>query len=143
MSIEITFTIKNETIIKRWDRDNTNSRTYTKLTASSSKRLGNFIAENKYDDNGVFGHYHTYKCIIEPIARKHYFMLNQEYQKGTMVGRIWEINEDIYWDALESLSPLKYVKNGFLMREFMIGNITTKFTNVNGQYYCEFVEFGQ
>lgn len=50
------------------------------------------------------------------------------------------ITKDNYFNQLNQLPPLKYLKNGFLSSEFTTGNITAKYTKDIDKYYIEFIE---
>lgn len=54
-----------------------------------------------------------------------------------------EITEEEYIDALEVLPPLDWhSKEGyFYMREFLIGDLTDKYSRIDGKYYVEVADF--
>jgi len=52
-----------------------------------------------------------------------------------------EISEDIYWEMLECLPPLKTTKNGFIMSEFYTGSYTRQFYKKNNKYYTKMIDY--
>lgn len=94
----------------------------------------------------------------EEIRTRHYERLNDyrnsiEYQTSrncyekptgylkTLIGDRWEIDEEIYMDALECLPPMGWKGDTFYMMEFTFDDITAKFTKEGGRYYCEFARY--
>ena len=94
----------------------------------------------------------------EELRKRHYERLNDyansvEYQASsncwrrptkllaTLLGDRWEIDEEIYMDALEMLPPLGWRGGVFYMREFTFDDITAKFTREGNCYYCEFARY--
>ncbi len=58
-----------------------------------------------------------------------------------LIGVRWEIDEEIYNDALEILPPLGWHGDTFYMREFTFDDITAKFSKEGDKYYCEFAHY--
>src|SRR5438067_1207551 len=61
----------------------------------------------------------------------------------SLIGRRWEIDEEIYQEFLDMLPPLEWRGGSFYMSEFTFGDITNKFTKVGDRYYCEFARYPQ
>ena len=59
----------------------------------------------------------------------------------SMLGNPWEINEDIYYHFLEILPPMGFKNGTFYMCEYNFDNITAKFTENDGKFYCEFARY--
>lgn len=57
-----------------------------------------------------------------------------------LIGKRWEINEQIYNEFLNMLPPVDWRVGSFKMREFCFGSITTKYTREGDRFYCEFVD---
>lgn len=57
-----------------------------------------------------------------------------------LCGTRWAIDERIYNEFLNMLPPLNHRSNSFLLREFVFGTITTKYSKVGDRYFCEFVD---
>jgi hypothetical protein len=58
-----------------------------------------------------------------------------------LIGDRWEIDEATYDEFHGMLPPLAYRGNAFFMSEFCFGNITTKYSKVGDDYYCEFARY--
>lgn len=52
-----------------------------------------------------------------------------------------EISEDIYWEMLECLPPLKITKNGFIMSEFYTESYTRQFYKKENKYYTKMIDY--
>jgi len=52
-----------------------------------------------------------------------------------------EITEDIYWEMLECLPPLKMGKNYFIMSEFFTDSYTRQFFKKNKKYYTQMIDY--
>ena len=50
------------------------------------------------------------------------------------------IDKKTYWHFLECLPPLRFDGENFYMCEFLTGDLTLKFTIIEGVYYCEVAE---
>ena len=59
----------------------------------------------------------------------------------SLLGDRWEIDHDTYWYFLEVLPPLNMTRDGFVFAEYTFGDITTRYTEAAGRYYCEFVRW--
>lgn len=94
----------------------------------------------------------------DQLRTRHYERLNDyrnsvEYQASpccyqlptgelkTLIGSRWEIDEEIYDDALNCLPPLGWRGGVFYIREFTFDDITAKFTKEGDRYYCEFARY--
>ena len=58
----------------------------------------------------------------------------------SLIGVRWQIDERIYDEFLNILSPLQWRGDSFLMSEFTFGSITAKYTKEGDRYFCEFVD---
>jgi len=67
-----------------------------------------------------------------------------EYKKTgelpSLLGVRWSIDERIYNEFLNMLPPMNWRGSSFMMREFVFGTITTKYSHVGDRAYCEFVD---
>ena len=62
-------------------------------------------------------------------------------QRKMVCNKVEEITEDLYYDMLECLPPI-HLKGcrGFLMSEFLTGNITSQFWKDGDKYYHAYVD---
>lgn len=60
---------------------------------------------------------------------------------AAIVGKRWEIDEDLYDEFLNILPPLGWHGGVFYMREFTFDDITTKFSKEGNRYFCEFARY--
>jgi hypothetical protein len=58
----------------------------------------------------------------------------------TIVNKPWRIDERIYNEFLNMLSPMDWRNGSFKMREYVFGTITTMYTKKGDAYFCEFVD---
>ena len=54
-----------------------------------------------------------------------------------MLGKFWQIDEDISDEFLEMLPPI-YAAGGFSMCERLAGDTTATFQRIGGQYWCSY-----
>jgi hypothetical protein len=54
----------------------------------------------------------------------------------------WEVNEELYLDALEVLPLLKLSHDHFVMRELLTEDITTAYFEMQGRYFCGYIRLG-
>lgn len=70
---------------------------------------------------------------------QHYKNLNHYSNNGlpavSMERKFWQIDEALYWEALEMLPPV-YVRGGFHISERLTGNIAAHFFKIGPHYWC-------
>ncbi len=59
----------------------------------------------------------------------------------SLFGAQWEIDKQIYHEALELLPPIGWRGGSFYMSEFTFGDITAKFSKEGDKYFCEFARY--
>jgi hypothetical protein len=58
----------------------------------------------------------------------------------TLIGNAWRIDERIYNEFLNMLSPMDWRDGSFKMCEYVFGTITTMYTKTGDNYFCQFVD---
>lgn len=58
----------------------------------------------------------------------------------SLLSQRWEIDERLFNEFRDILPPLNFRGSSFLMREFIFGQITTKYTREGERYFCQFVD---
>lgn len=82
---------------------------------------------------------------MQPATRQQHFKnLNTPAEIGTQ----WQIHEEEYDDALDSLPPLRYrvpgTRGGFALREFWKDSITHAFfKTADGRFFCRWIDYSQ
>lgn len=89
-------------------------------------RTRHFERLNSYRNSREFAEY--YRSIGNQVPEGDY---------PSLLGKRWEIDEDIFMEFLEVLPPLGFNGRSFYLSEFEFGDITTKYTREGGKYYCE------
>ncbi len=67
----------------------------------------------------------------------------EEKPTRSLIGDRWEINEELYYEFLEMLPPMGWRNGAFFMCEFTFDNITNRFSQEEGKFYCEFARYGK
>lgn len=135
MSAEITIYAKGTgTGVNIWRPGKREPHEYTP-TASSLRRI--FAAIQKYRSyyDDCPPHWTRYVLIFDPVRRNHFARLNGHIKTP---GTKWEIDAALYQEFLGMLPPLAHRHDGFYMREFCQGKLTTRYSRRAGRYFCEF-----
>ncbi len=60
---------------------------------------------------------------------------------ASLIGKRWEINEELWWEFLEVLPPVRWRKDGngesFFISEALSGNIHSKYIREGDRYFHE------
>lgn len=81
-----------------------------------------------------------YRSLPEYHAYAHQIGWPESYVEASYERR-WEIDAEIYDEALGMLPPLKFDGTSFFVSEFLFANMTCKYSKVGDRYFCEFARF--
>lgn len=93
-----------------------------------------------------------------PVTREEHFeKLNEmfkteewkdrKYDFNSLVGKRWEITEELFWYFLEVLPPVNWKSDSkgesFYMSEALTGNIRSKYIREGSRYFHEYQRYGR
>lgn len=105
------------------------------------KHLREGVVKNDIEQiNFSKGYIKKYKKELKTVR----IIKKSDYKKEqdkVILTKPFEITEEVYFEMLEVLPPLRFTQNGFIMSEFYTENYTTQFFKKDDKFYGAMIDY--